>query len=518
MKIHEFQAKQLFRAHGVPVLRGSAATTPEQAEQAARDLGSPVVVVKSQIHAGGRGKGTVYADEAMTSEVMQGGVKLARSPAEARELAGKLLGHYLKTVQTGDSAKRVHTVYVEDGCRIAKELYLSVLLDRAVGAPVIIASAQGGMDIEQVAHDTPAAILRVHFDPHAGLGDHQARRLAFDMGLTPAQVPGFVKAAKAIAACFLATDADMCEVNPLVITADDQCLALDGKMSFDDNALFRHPDIAAMIDPNEEDAAELEAKSHDMAFVKLTGNIGCLVNGAGLAMATMDAIALYGADQGAFPANFLDVGGGATAEKVTTAFKLILKDPAVEAILVNIFGGIMKCDTIATGVLTAVREVGLDRPLVVRLEGTNVEAGKRLIAESGLAVIAASDLRDGCRKAAEAANQWRVAKGLPPRAPLPEPMPIAFIPKRQRRIKPTPASEPTEPIDPPVTRRRGRPPGAGAVAKRGPGRPPGRAKAAKPTAKRSPGRPPKSPGRRGPGRPKGSKNKPKRGPGRPRKA
>jgi succinyl-CoA synthetase beta subunit len=411
MKIHEYQGKQIFRKYGVPVLRGEAATTPEAAEAAAKALGSPVVVVKSQIHAGGRGKGTVFADERMTRKVMDGGVKVVKSPAEAKEMAGKLLGNYLKTIQTGDGCKRVHTVYVEDGCRIAKELYLSILLDRAASLPVLIASSEGGMDIEEVAHATPDKILRTHFDPHVGLGDYQARRIGFAIGLTPAQVGNFVTTVKALARCFLESDADLLEVNPLVVTADDQVVALDSKMSFDDNALYRHPEIAAMLDPNEEDPAELEAKRHEMAFVKLGGNIGCMVNGAGLAMATMDAIAMYGEPWKAFPANFLDVGGGATAEKVTTAFKIILKDPTVEAILVNIFGGIMKCDTIANGVLTAVKEVGLDRPLVVRLEGTNVKEGKALIASSGLKVIAADDLKDGCIKAAKAAAEFRSAKG-----------------------------------------------------------------------------------------------------------
>jgi succinyl-CoA synthetase beta subunit len=434
MKIHEFQGKQLFKAHGVPVLRGIPCTTLDQVEAAARELGSPVIVIKSQIHAGGRGKGTVYADALMATKVMDGGVKLAKSPAEARSIAGNLLGNYLKTIQTGEDCKKVQTIYVEDGCKIAKELYLSIVLDRAVGLPVLVVSKEGGMDIEEVAAHRPEAILKVHLDPLAGLGDFQARRLGFEMGLTPAQVGAFVKTAKALVECFLKTDADMVEVNPLVVTVDDQVVALDSKMSFDDNALFRHPDIAAMLDPNEEDAAELEAKRHDMAFVKLNGNIGCMVNGAGLAMATMDAIALYGGDLGAFPANFLDVGGGATAEKVTTAFKIILKDAAVEAILVNIFGGIMKCDTIATGVLAAVKEVGLDRPLVVRLEGTNVELGKKLLRESGLAVIAADDLRDGCRKAAEAAAAYRAAKGLPPReGKVVEP--IAYIPRKVRKSK-----------------------------------------------------------------------------------
>ena len=410
MNIHEFQGKALFRRYGVPVLRGIPCTTPDQAEAAAKELGSAIVVVKSQIHAGGRGKGTVFADAAMTTKVMDGGVKLAKSPAEAKDYAGKLLGNWLKTIQTGDGAKQVHTVYVEDGCKIAKELYFSILLDRALSLPVIIASPEGGMDIEEVAAHSPDKLFRAHFDPHAGLADCIARDIGYRMGLTPVQVGNFVKTAKALATCFLDSDADMLEVNPLVVTADDQVLALDSKMSFDDNALFRHPDLAALLDPNEEDPAELEAKRHDMAFVKLGGNVGCMVNGAGLAMATMDAIAHYGSAYNAFPSNFLDVGGGATAEKVTTAFKIILKDPSVEAILVNIFGGIMKCDTIASGVLTAVREVGLDRPLVVRLEGTNVELGKKMLADSGLAVIAADDLKDGCIKAAKAAAEYRAAK------------------------------------------------------------------------------------------------------------
>jgi succinyl-CoA synthetase beta subunit len=438
MKIHEYQGKQLFRTFGVPVLRGMACTTVEAAERAAIELGSPVVVVKSQIHAGGRGKGTVYADEAMTTKVMDGGVKVVKGAAAAKEAAGKLLGNYLKTIQTGDGCKQVKTLYVEDGCQIAKELYFSILMDRAAAAPVLIVSSEGGMDIEEVAHSSPEKILKTHFDPHAGLGAWQARRFGFEIGLTPAQVGNFVKTAQALAKCFLETDADMLEVNPLVVTAKDEVIALDSKMSFDDNALFRHPDIQAMLDPNEEDAAELEAKSHDMAFVKLGGNIGCMVNGAGLAMATMDAIAQYGAGHGAFPANFLDVGGGATAEKVTTAFKIILKDQSVEAILVNIFGGIMKCDTIANGVLTAVKEVGLDRPLVVRLEGTNVKEGKKLIAESGLTVIAADDLKDGCVKAAKAAAEFRRSKGLAPRPALPTPTAIAYIPKGKVK-KPAPA-------------------------------------------------------------------------------
>ncbi len=411
MKIHEYQGKQIFAQYGVPVLKGHPCTTVEEAEQAAKDLGSSVVVVKSQIHAGGRGKGTVYADEAMTEKVMDGGVKIAKSPAEAKEHAEKLLGNYLKTIQTGDGCKQIQRLYVEDGCDIANELYLSILLDRSVSKPLLMVSSEGGMDIEEVAEKTPDLIHKIHFDPHQGLHAHEARVLGFRMGLKPTQVNSFVKTASALCRCFIESDAEMVEVNPLVVSATDEVIALDSKMSFDDNALYRHKDIAELLDPNEEDPAELEAKEQDMAFVKLDGNIGCLVNGAGLAMATMDAIATYGADEGAFPANFLDVGGGASAEKVTNAFKLILKDESVEAILVNIFGGIMKCDIIAEGVLAAVKEVGLDRPLIVRLEGTNVEIGKKLIADSDLSVIAADDLRDGCEKAAKAALEYRASKG-----------------------------------------------------------------------------------------------------------
>jgi succinyl-CoA synthetase beta subunit len=411
MNIHEFQAKELFRRHGVPVLDGIPVTSADEAVSAAEKLGTPVVVVKSQIHAGGRGKGTVYADAGCTELVMEGGVKLAKSPAEAGELTGKLLGNWLKTKQTGDSAKQVGTVYIESGCAIANELYLSILLDRAVGKPVVVASAEGGMDIEEVAESTPEAIHREHFDAAEGLHGYQVRKLGFAMGLSPKQIGALIPALQKLAKLFIEEDCDLVEVNPLVVTEDDGIVALDAKLSVDDNALFRHKEVAAWRDPNEEDPAELEAKEHGMAFVKLDGNIGCLVNGAGLAMATMDAIATYGGDQGAFPANFLDVGGGATAEQVTKAFKIILQDDNVEAILVNIFGGIMKCDIIAEGVLTAVKEVGLDRPLIVRLEGTNVEQGKALIAGSDLEVIAADDLKDGCIKAATAAVEYRKAKG-----------------------------------------------------------------------------------------------------------
>ncbi|NRA37833.1 MAG: ADP-forming succinate--CoA ligase subunit beta, partial [Planctomycetes bacterium] len=310
MKIHEYQGKQIFAKYGVPILKGHLCLDADAAEKAATDLGSPVVVVKSQIHAGGRGKGSVWADEAMTEKVMDGGVKIAKSPAEAKELAGQLLGNYLKTIQTGDGCKQVQRIYVEDGCDIANELYLAIMLDRSASKPLIMVSSEGGMDIEEVADNTPELIHKLHFDPHMGLMAHEARVLGFRIGLTPKQVGAFIKTAQALCTCFIDSDADMVEVNPLVVTGDDQVVALDAKVSFDDNALFRHKDYAELYDPSEEDPAEAEATEHDMAFVKLNGNIGCLVNGAGLAMATMDAIATYGSDEGAFPANFLDVGGG----------------------------------------------------------------------------------------------------------------------------------------------------------------------------------------------------------------
>jgi succinyl-CoA synthetase beta subunit len=411
MKIHEFQAKSLLDRYHVPIQRGRACTTPGEARQVASEIGG-LVVVKSQIHAGGRGKGVLYADPELQTEVLRGGVKLADNPDATEALAQQMLGRYLQTVQTGANGKQVGYVYVVEACDIADELYLSILLDRALARPVLMVSSEGGVDIEQVAEQTPEKIHKLPFDPFQGLQAWQARRLALQLGLAPALINKFVCIAQDLVRCFLETDAELLEVNPLVVTEQEGFLALDAKMSFDDNALFRHADIQAMLDPTEEDPAELEATEHGMAFVKLDGNIGCLVNGAGLAMATMDAIAVYGAGHQASPANFLDVGGGASAEKVCAAFKLILRDANVHAILVNIFGGIMKCDVIAEGVLTAVREVGLDRPLVVRLEGTNVETGKRLIAESGLDVIAAEDLRDGCEKAAAAAAQYKHEGGL----------------------------------------------------------------------------------------------------------
>ena len=412
MKIHEYQGKQLFKQYGVPVLRGIAVTTADQAEAAAKELGSPIVVVKSQIHAGGRGKGTVFADEAMTKKVMDGGVKLAKSPTEAKDFASKLLGNYLKTIQTGDGCKQVQTLYIEDGCAIAKELYLSILLDRGAGAPVLVVSSEGGMDIEEVAHHSPEKILKVHFDPHAGLGDWQAREFGFRIGLTAKQIGPFVATAKALAKCFLDTDADMLEVNPLVVTKDDQVIALDSKMSFDDNALFRHPEIAAMLDPNEEDPAELEAKKHDMAFVKLGGNVGCMVNGAGLAMATMDIIKYFADEMGVTgvgPANFLDVGGGAKADKVAAALRIILGEPKVKAVLFNIFGGITRGDEVARGILQAVDELKPNVPMVIRLAGTNAAEGRRIIDEAHLPnLISATSLEDAARKAVRAAQGTQV--------------------------------------------------------------------------------------------------------------
>ena len=386
MKIHEYQAKRLLRALGVAVPRGHLALTPTEAEGAFRELGGPLAVVKAQIHAGGRGKG--------------GGVKLARSPQEARELARAMLGMTLVTPQTGPEGQVVRKVYVEEGQRIAKELYLGILLDRETGRVTLIASAQGGMEIEEVAERSPEAILKVAVDPVTGLMPHQARRLAFSLGLEGEAVGAFARFATALHGAYLATDAALVEVNPLAVTAEGAVVALDAKMVFDDNALYRRPDIAALRDPDEEDPREARAKEHDLQYIALDGDIGCMVNGAGLAMATMDIIRLAGGR----PANFLDVGGGADEEKVTQAFKLLLADSNVKAVLVNIFGGIMKCDVIAKGILAAAEQVGLDRPLVVRLQGTNVELGKELLSKGSVPIIAADDLGDAARKAVEAAR------------------------------------------------------------------------------------------------------------------
>ncbi|MGA9521407.1 MAG: ADP-forming succinate--CoA ligase subunit beta [Myxococcaceae bacterium] len=386
MKIHEYQGKEIFRKYGVPVPNGILVHTPEEAEKAARELGTKVVVVKAQIHAGGRGLG--------------GGVKLAKSPEEAKELASKILGMMLKTHQTGPEGQKVRKLYIEQGLDIGRELYLGVTLDRATSLITFMASAEGGVEIEEVAAKHPEKIFREAVDPAVGFADFQGRKLAYARGLEGPTVNKFVGFARALYQAFVDTDASLAEINPLVILKDGGVVALDSKMDFDENALYRHKDIQAMRDPDEEDPKELKAKELDLAYISLEGNIGCLVNGAGLAMATMDTIKLVGGQ----PANFLDVGGGASKEKVSAAFKLILADPNVKAILVNIFGGIMKCDVIAEGVIAAAKEVQLKVPLVVRLEGTNVEKGKELLRNSGLTIIPGDNLRDAAVKAVAAAK------------------------------------------------------------------------------------------------------------------
>jgi len=386
MKIHEYQGKELFRKYGVPTPRGIVAHTPEEAEAAARELGTSVTVVKAQIHAGGRGLG--------------GGVKLAKSPAEAKELASQILGMMLKTHQTGPEGTKVRTLYIEQGLDIGRELYLGVTLDRATSRVTFMASSEGGMDIEEVAEKTPEKIIRESIDPAVGYQDFQGRNLAFALGLSGATMREFVKFCRSLYTMYVETDASLVEVNPLVVLKEGGVVALDAKVDFDDNAMYRHQDLVAYRDIHEEDPAEARAKEWDLAFIKLDGDIGCMVNGAGLAMATMDTIKLVGG----FPANFLDVGGGANKEKVTAAFKLILADPAVKAVLVNIFGGIMKCDVIAEGVIAAAKEVQLKVPLVVRLEGTNVEQGKELLRNSGLAITPADNLRQAAEKAVAAAR------------------------------------------------------------------------------------------------------------------
>ncbi len=407
MKIHEYQAKELMKQRGLAVPIGRVARTVDEAVEAVRPIveasGNPVVVVKSQIHAGGRGKGR-FAEHPEVAGVnvvtagVNGGVKAAEE--RVRELAKTMLGSTLVTVQTGADGKQVNRLYVEQGIDIARELYLSVVLDRTTGRNVVMASTEGGMDIEEVAHKTPERILRESVDPATGLLDFQARRMAFALGLTGDAHKNGARFIRALAALAADLDTDMVEINPLVVTNSGQVMALDGKMSFDNNALFRHKDLLEMRDLTEEDPAEVEAGKFGLSFIKLEGSIGCLVNGAGLAMATMDTIKQVGGE----PANFLDVGGGATTENVTAAFKIITRDPNVKGIFVNIFGGIMKCDTIANGVVEAVHQVGLQVPLVVRLEGTNVALGKKIIDESGLNVVSASDMKDGARKIVELAG------------------------------------------------------------------------------------------------------------------
>ena len=405
MKIHEYQAKQLMAARGIPVPLGRVATTVDDAVAAVRPLieesGNPVVMVKSQIHAGGRGKGRFIehpevSGVSVITDGIHGGVEAAEEAV--RHLAQQMLHSTLVTIQTGSVGKQVNRLYIEQGIDIDREMYLSVVLDRAVGRNIVMASTEGGTEIEVVAKETPDKILRIEIDPAFGLLDFQATELAVGLGLEGDAARNGKTFFATLATAAVDWDTDLVEINPLVVTTDGKVMALDGKMSFESNALFRHPEIAEMRDESEEEAAEMAASEHGLSFIKLDGIIGCMVNGAGLAMATMDIIKYFGAE----PANFLDVGGGATTDKITEAFKIITADPNVKGILVNIFGGIMKCDTIATGVVEAVEQVGLQVPLVVRLEGTNVALGKQIIDESGLNVVSASDMKDGARKIVEA--------------------------------------------------------------------------------------------------------------------
>ncbi|MCU0775145.1 MAG: ADP-forming succinate--CoA ligase subunit beta [Ideonella sp.] len=380
MKIHEYQGKEILRQYGVPVPRGVPAFTVQEALEAAQKLGGPVWVVKAQIHAGGRGKG--------------GGVKLARSIDDVKALAGQILGMQLKTHQTGPDGQKVRRLYIEEGADIRKEYYVSLVTDRASQKVAFIASSEGGMDIEEVAHSTPEKIVTELVDPLTGLGEAQARKIAAAIGLPEGSQAQAVKLFQDLYRCYMETDASLVEINPLNCDSKGQLIALDAKFNFDANALFRHPEIVAYRDLDEEDPAEIEASKFDLSYISLDGNIGCLVNGAGLAMATMDTIKLFGGE----PANFLDVGGGATAEKVTEAFKIMLKNKSVKGILVNIFGGIMKCDTIAEGVIAACKAVNLSVPLVVRMKGTNEDLGKKMLAESGLPIISADTMAEAATK------------------------------------------------------------------------------------------------------------------------
>ena len=386
MKIHEYQGKDLLKIYGVPVPRGIVARTPDEAEQAAKDLGTDVVVVKAQIHAGGRGKG--------------GGVKLAKSPAEAKEIAAQMLGMMLVTHQTGPEGSEVKTLLIEEGLPIDKEFYLGITLDRTTGRDVLMASSAGGMDIEKVAEETPELILKETINPAVGLRAFQARNLAFALGI-PADLIG--QAAKFMMSLYEAyqkMDATIVEINPFLLTKDNRLIALDAKVNFDDNAMFRHKDYAELRDLGEEEPLEIEASKFDLNYIKLDGNIGCMVNGAGLAMATMDIIKLHGGE----PANFLDVGGGASQERVENAFRILLADQNVKAVLINIFGGIVRCDMVANGVVAAAKNLGISIPIVARLEGTNVEEGKRVLNESGIGIISAEGMSDAAEKVVSAAN------------------------------------------------------------------------------------------------------------------
>jgi succinyl-CoA synthetase beta subunit len=405
MNIHEYQARELLQKFDVATTRGKVASTLDEAEQIARELGDVEIVIKAQIHAGGRGKGEF-------KNGFKGGVHVLKRPKEIREVAAKMLGQVLVTHQTGPGGRAVNKVLVAESAEIAREIYVAILLDRATAAPLIVASTEGGVEIETVAAKSPEKIIREAIDPLAGLQSFQTRKLAKHLGFDSSQLKSASKLFEGLYRTFVAFDCSMVEVNPLVVTAKGNVLALDAKFNFDDNALYRHPDIAAMRDVAEEDPREVEASKHGLNYIGLDGNIACLVNGAGLAMATMDIIKFYGGE----PANFLDVGGGATEEQVTEAFKILIADKKVKAILVNIFGGIMKCDVIAQGIINAAKTVKLSVPLIVRLEGTNVERGKQLLKESGVALIAADDLADAAKKAVKAAN----AAGSNSQAPNPK--------------------------------------------------------------------------------------------------
>ena len=386
MKIHEYQAKSIFARHGVPLPKGEVAFTPAEAAEIARRLGGGTVVVKAQIHAGGRGKG--------------GGVKLAKNPDEAERIARDLIGMTLKTHQTGPEGRVVSRVLVEEGLAIARELYLGLVLDRAAGRPVVMASAAGGVDIEEVAAKTPEAIFKEYIQPGTGLIPFQGRKLAFALGLDGAQANKFTKVVVSLYEAFVATDASLVEINPLIVTQGGDLLALDAKMTFDDNALYRHPEIREYRDLGEEDPLEIEASKFSLNYIKLDGTVGCMVNGAGLAMATMDIIKLAGGS----PANFLDVGGGANAEQIRNAFKILMSDTNVKAVLINIFGGILRCDVLAAGVIAAVRELGVPVPIVIRMEGTNVDEGKRLLRESGMKLTTADSMDEAATKVVELAG------------------------------------------------------------------------------------------------------------------
>jgi succinyl-CoA synthetase beta subunit len=393
MKIHEFQAKQILRQAGVPVLKGAVACSADEAAAAFTQLGSPIAVVKAQIHAGGRGKGT------MIEYPQQHGVQLVRSAAEAAEVAGRILGSRLVTIQTGPEGQRVRQVLVEQGCDIARELYLGIVVDRAAAKPVLMVSSEGGVEIEKVAAETPERIFKEHFEPLAGLQDFQARKLCQSLEISGPAAASAAAFMKAMCRAFVQYDGSLAEINPLVITGGGEMIALDAKISFDDNALFRHKDLAELRDLDEEEPAEVRAANAGLSYVKLDGNIGCLVNGAGLAMSTMDIIKLHGGQ----PANFLDVGGGADTDQVTEAFRILLGDPNVQAVLVNIFGGIMRCTTIAEAIVAAYKTVGFNVPLVVRLEGTEVEEGRKILEASGVDIITAGGLTEAAQKVVAAA-------------------------------------------------------------------------------------------------------------------